>query len=75
MIALLEGLKVIAKTQPSAKVMACDGAVFCGSEEPMAPRDRQLMDAIGWFVDGGTWRLEVDDHPQWCRAGKHQDAG
>ena len=75
MIALLEGLKIIAKTQPNAEVMAIDGAVFCGEPVGMDPKDQLLMDAIGWLVDDGVWRLEVDSHPKWCRAGRHQDAG
>ena len=75
MIALLEGLKIISKSQPNAKVMAVDGSVFCGEAGPVDPKDRQLMDAIGWFEDDGVWRLEVDAHPKWCRAGRVWDAG
>jgi hypothetical protein len=55
--------------------MATDCAVFCGEVAAMDPKDRQLMDAIGWFVDDGVWRLEVEEHPKWCRMGKAWDAG
>jgi len=55
--------------------MAVDGSVFCGEASPVDPKDRQLMDAIGWFEDDGVWRLEVDAHPKWCRAGRVWDAG
>jgi hypothetical protein len=69
MIALLEGLKIISKTQPNAKVMAMDGAVFCGNVSDTDPKDKQLLDALDWSEESGIWRLEVDAHPKWYERG------
>jgi hypothetical protein len=58
MIALLEGLKIVAKTQPNAEVQVADGEVLCGMVSLTSPADRKLMEVLDWEVDDGWWKFK-----------------